>query len=686
MTAEDDQRAARAGELEERRKEKGRRPGEDIIRIVRPHRDDFRRAGRGVYVATDRVLEADTPLGRLYDSVRRVLIGPRLPTEAEATERISKKVGLAVFASDNISSSAYATEETMRVLALAGVASGALALTMPITLAVIAVLVIVVLSYLQAIRAYPNGGGSYIVASENLGVFPGLIAAAALLTDYILTVSVSVAAGVAAIGAASPAIFENRVLVGLAVVALLTIGNLRGIRESGNIFAAPTYVYIVSLGVVLAFGLFRYFSGSLPIVPHPPEWFRDTVEPLGLFLILRAFASGAVGLTGTEAIANGVPAFKPPEARNASITLVLMGSLFGSLFLVISFLATHMQIVPDPDEQQTVLSQLVGGLVGDGPLFLIVQISTALILTLAANTSFNGFPRLASILANDRFMPRQFAFRGDRLAFSTGIVALALLSALLLVKFEGSVTALIPLYTVGVFVAFTLSQAGLVRRWLRVRGRGWRISMVINAVGAAATALVAVIVGGTKFEGGAWMVIVVIPILVAILYGINKHYREVEDMLVIATPEEALRVRVQPRVIVPVGRIDRAHIEALQIARQMSGDVTAVLVADDAEKARRFAERWRKLVPDIPLVIIESPYRSLMRPLLAYIDAIDKGDKKRPVMVILSEFVPRHWWEWPLHNQTALRLKLALFFRPNTVVLDVPYMAREDDDHPADRA
>lgn len=615
----------------------------------------------------------------MYDAVRRVLIGRRLPSEAEASERVSKKVGLAIFASDNISSSAYATEETMRVLALAGIGTGALALTMPITLAVVAVLVVVVLSYLQAIRAYPNGGGSYVVASENLGAIPGLVAAAALLTDYILTVSVSVAAGVAALGAASPWFFDNRVLVGVIVIAALTVGNLRGIRESGNIFAAPTYIYVLSLGGVLAYGLFRAATGLLPQLGQT-GWFSATVEPLGLILILRAFASGAVGLTGTEAIANGVPAFKRPEDRNAMITLALMGSLFASLFVAISFLGTHMGVVPDPSEQQTVLSQVVAGLVGDGPMFVLVQFSTTLILTLAANTSFNGFPRLASILARDRYMPRQFAFRGDRLAFSTGIIALAVLSSVLLVKFEGSVTELIPLYTVGVFVAFTLSQAGLVRRWLRVRGRAWRVSMLINAVGAIATGLVAVIVSVTKFEGGAWMVIVVIPVIVAVLYAINRHYRSVEDMLVISTPEEALQVRVQPRVIVPIGRIDRAHIEALQIARQVSGDVTALHVSDDVEEAKRFRVRWQKLVPDVPLVVIESPYRSLLRPLLAYIDAVDKGDKRRPVMVILSEFVPRHWWEWPLHNQTALRLKLHLFFRPNTVVLDVPYMAGEHDE------
>ena len=679
MSPDDSARGGdRPQELEEHREEKGRLAGDRFVRIVRPHREEFRRSARGFYVATERVLEPETPFGRLYEGIRRVLIGPRLASEAEALERVSKKVGLAIFASDNISSSAYATEETMRVLALAGV--GALALTMPLTIAIVAVLVIVVISYLQAIRAYPNGGGAYIVASENLGAIPGLIAAAALLTDYVLTVSVSVAAGVAAIGAAWPFAYEHRVIVGVAVVALLTVGNLRGIRESGNIFAAPTYLYLGSLGLVLAYGIFRYATGTLPVVDHPPGWFATAQEPLTVFLILRAFASGAVALTGTEAIANGVPAFKPPEDRNASITLVLMGTCFATLFVAISFLATHMAVVPDPSEQQTALSLIAAGLVGTGPLFITVQVMTALILLLAANTSFNGFPRLASILANDRFMPRQFAFRGERLAFSTGIVALAVLSGALLVKYEGSVTELIPLYTIGVFVAFTLSQTGLVRRWWRRRERGWRAAMAINAAGAAATGLVALVVSYTKFWGGAWLVLAVIPLLVLILYGIHRHYRAVEDALAIGDRSEALALRVQPIVVVPVGRLDRAVVQALAVARRISSDVTAVHITDDLDSARRMQERWERLVKDPPLVVIESPYRSLLRPLLKYIDAVDKKDPRRPVLVILSEFVPRHWWEWALHNQDALRLKLQLFFRPNTLVLDVPYRV-EDDEH-----
>ena len=681
MTPDDDQRAARAGELEERREERGRRPGERIVRVIRPHHGDFRRSGRGTYVATEKVLAADTPLGRLYDSVRRVLIGPPLPSEAEATERVSKKVGLAVFASDNISSSAYATEETMRVLAVAGAAG--LALTVPLHLAILGILAIVVVSYLQAIRAYPGGGGSYIVASENLGMLAGLVAASSLIVDYILTVSVSVASGVAALGAALPWAYQNRVAVGLAVILFVMVGNLRGLRESGNIFAAPTYLYVFSFGAVLLYGVFRWMTGTLPQHVSPPGWLPAPAQPLVILLLLRAFASGASGLTGVEAVANGVQAFKEPVVSNAGRTLLLMGTLFGAIFFLVGLLASAMGVLPDPTEAKTVLSQVTAGLVGEGSFpFWMVQIATMLLLTLAANTSFNGFPRLAAILAKDRFMPRQFAFRGDRLAYSTGIIVLTALSASLLWWFGASVSALIPLYTIGVFIAFTLTQAGLVRYWRRRRDRGYAVSMAINAVGAVVTGVVAVEVAASKFDDGAWLVALVIPILVAIFYAIWRHYRDVEDMLVIATPEEALRVRVHPRVIVPLGRLDRAHVEALQIARQISGDVTAIHISDDPGEAARFRERWQRLVPDIPVVVIESPYRSLLRPLLAYVDAVDRGDRHRPVVVILSEFVPRHWWEWLLHNQTALRLKLHLFFRPNTVVLDVPYMAGEDDERP----
>ena len=656
--------------LERRDEIQGKRPGDRRVRIVRP--PEFRRT-EGGFVATEEALERRGRLGRAWSTIHRVLIGRRLATAEEGQERVSKKIGLAIFASDNISSSAYATEETMRVLALAG--AGALALTMPITIAICVVLAIVVLSYLQVIRAYPQGGGSYVVAKENLGVIPGLIAASALLVDYFLTVAVSVAAGVAAVTSAFPDLHPGRVVISIGLVALLTIGNLRGIREAGLIFAAPTYLYVGSVLGLLAVGLVRVLGGSMPAPVAPLEAFPpEGLQALSLLLILRAFASGSVALTGTEAVSNGVQAFKEPEDRNASLVLVMMGSLFATLFIVISYLSTTIGIRPDASETETVLSLLARSLVGTSPYFYLVQATTAVILILAANTAFNGFPRLASIMATDRFMPRQFAQRGDRLAFSTGIIALAIVSALLIVAYDASVTGLIPLYTVGVFIAFTLSQAGMVRRWLRLRSRGWAVSASINALGAAATGVVAVVVGVSKFELGAWMVVAIIPILVAMLYGINRHYRNVGDRLLIsATAPVRLRTTV-PRVIVPLSRIDRASLQALSIAKGLGGDVYAVHISFDAEGAKAFKKRWAQVVGDeIPLDTIISPYRALLPPLLRYIDAVDRGDPERPIIVVLAEFVPRHWWETLLHNQTALLLKLRLFARRNTSVLDVPY-------------
>ena len=675
----DGERAGQRAGLERREELRGRKPGDRVVKIVRPK--EFRRTAGG-FIATDNVLEPASRMSRLWGDARRKLIGRRLATSEEEGERLSKKTGLAIMASDNISSSAYATEEAMRVLALAG--ASYLALTMPITIAIIVVLAIVVLSYLQVIRAYPSGGGSYIVASENLGVIPGLVAASALLVDYVLTVAVSVAAGVAAVTSAVPALYPERVLIGIVLVVLLTIGNLRGVREAGVLFAAPTYIYIVSMFGLLAFGLFRLASGDPPQPVAPPQSFpADGVQPFALFLVLRAFASGSSGLTGTEAVANGVPAFQKPESRNASVVLLVMGTVFGSLFLLISYLTTVIGIQPDASETQTVLSLLARSIVGEGPYYVLVQLSTTVILTLAANTAFNGFPRLASIMATDRFMPRQFAQRGDRLAFSTGIIALAFLSSLLLIKYDASVTGLIPLYTVGVFIAFTLSQAGMVRKWLRERRRGWLPSASINAFGAAATAVVAVVVSLAKFSEGAWMVLAVLPMLVLMLYGIRVHYRSVEDQLLIASNSPVRVHPTIPRIIVPISRIDRAAIRALSVARGLSGDVYAVHISFDAEGAKVFKQRWAQAVgKSIALDTIISPYRALMPPLLKYIDAVDRGDPGRPIIVVLAEFVPRHWWEFLLHNQTALLMKLRLFGRRNTSVLDVPYHL--DDPEPLD--
>jgi len=657
---------------------KGRLPGDARVRIVR--NTEFRRR-KGYVLATEDVFESESAVGRFADPVRQILFGSRIATEEEAGERVTKVTGLAIFASDNISSSAYATEETMRALAIAGAAG--LALTMPITIAIVVILAIVVTSYLQVVRAYPNGGGSYVVASQNLGTLPGLVAAAALLVDYVLTVSVSVAGGVLAISTAFPDWEPAKVAIGVGFIALITIGNLRGIREAGLIFAGPTYLYVVSVAGVLAIGLFRVLTGDIPAPIAPPVSVPVT-ESLSAFLILRAFSSGSVGLSGTEAVANGVTAFKKPAARNASIVLMTMGTMFGTLFIAISFLATRMNIRPDLTETKSVLGLLTQSIVGDGVVFYVVQAATAIILILAANTSFSGFPRLASILATDRFMPRQFSQRGDRLAFSFGIIVLAVMSALLLIAYQGSVNGLIPLYTIGVFIAFTLSQAGLVRHWLRVRGRGWQFSAAINALGAVVTGVVTLVVAVTKFQLGAWMVLAVMPVMVYLMWRVHQHYRRIEDELLIPRGTRVALKPVEPRLIVPISRIDKAALHALSLAHGLSPHVTAIHISFDEDGAQAFKERWARSVgSEIPLEVIVSPYRALLAPLLSYLDAIDDQDPGRPIVVVLAEFVPRHLWDAALHNQTALRLKLALFARPNTNVIDVPYHLGDTEDFEA---
>lgn len=657
--------------LEKREWHTGRKPGDRSVKIVRPASRQFRRDA-GKFVATDAVFAPKGPVARALSKATRLLVGRRLTTEAEGEERVSVATGLPILASDNISSSAYATEEAMRVLAVAGVA--ALTLTMPIALAVVAVLAIVILSESRVIRAYPNGGGSYLVARENHGTIAGLVAAAALLIDYVLTVAVSTAAGVAAISSFIPDVHDIRVPLALGLIALLTLGNLRGVREAGLLFAAPTYLYMAGMFGLIGYGLFRVASGDVPAAAIPPTPFHDQgTQLLALLLILRAFASGSVGLSGSEAVANGVPSFKKPETRNAVITLVLMGITFAVIFLGLTFLAQTIGVIPDEHEAETVNSLITRSIVGrDSPFYYFVQISTAVILLLAANTGFTGFPRLASVLSNDRFMPRHFADMGSRLAFNTGIVALAVVAGLVLTAFGGSVTALVPLYTIGVFLAFTLSQSGLVRRWWKLRDRGWQLSMVLNSVGAIVTGVVLLVVAYTKFEHGAWMVIVILPVIVAILYATHVHYRDVHDALVIEDLDVGMPEMKPPVVIVPVARIDRAALQAVSFARSISKNVKAVHISTTDASADEFRRRWQRWAPDVGLDVILSPYRSLVVPLLRYIDAVDKSDD-RPITVVLAEFVPRHWWEWLLHSQTATRLKAALIFRPNTIIIDVPY-------------
>jgi len=611
---------------------------------------------------------------------KRVLLGRPIATAEEAHERVGVFTGLAVFASDNISSSAYATEEIMRVLILAGV--GALSLTLPITLVIVAVLAIVVASYQQTIRAYPNGGGSYIVANDNLGPLPGLIAAGALLVDYVLTVAVSIAAGVAALTSIFPGLFAHRVALGIGFVLLICLGNLRGIRESGAIFTAPTYVYLVAIFGLLGYGFVRYALGDLPEYTAPAAWrVAHGSQALGLLLILRAFSSGSVALTGTEAVSNGVPAFKPPEARHAQYVLILMGSSFAAIFLGMSFLAGRLGILPDPSEQETVVSQLTRAFVGHGPYLYLVQISTALLLVLAANTAFADFPRLLSILARDRWVPRLFAFRGDRLAFNGGILFLSGLSVILIVAFHASVTNLIPLYTVGVFVAFTLSQSGMVVHWWRLRHEQprWRVRAAINGLGAVTTGIVAIEVAISKFLLGAWMVLILVPLLVVMMWRVGQHYRRIGGAQRPETPLDPAELRLRP--IIPVANLAIPAQQALAFARAIAPDeaITLVHVADDlaaAEPLRGEWERWPH--GGARLVVVESPYRALGGPLLRYIDEVEEAYPGDTLMVILPEYVPGRWWEHLLHNQTAFRLKASLLFHPGVIVANVPYHVARD--------
>jgi amino acid transporter len=602
-------------------------------------------------------------------ALKRILIGRPIPSRLAHHERLTKVTGLAVLSSDPLSSVAYATEEILRVLILAGVA--ATALVTPIGAVIAALLIVVVISYRQTIHAYPGGGGAYIVAKENLGVLYGLIAAAALLIDYILTVAVSIAAGVAALTSAMPEWHGLRVEMCLGFVAVLAVGNLRGIRESGRIFAAPTYFFIVSVLSLVAFGAWRYLTrGAAASAPELGEALPAATGTLGTFLVLRAFANGCTAMTGVEAVSNGVPAFKPPEARNAALTLMIMAAISVTMFMGITLLSHAFGILPS--EKETVVSQLARAVFGGRGLpYYLVQSATMLILVLAANTAYADFPRLASIVARDRYLPRQFMNRGDRLAFSNGIVVLSLVAGALIVVFGGDTHSLIPLYMIGVFVSFTLSQSGMVVKWRRERSPGWKGHALLNGVGAALTGLVLVVVAMTKFAEGAWIVLAVIPLLVLHFRSVHRHYARVAAQL-------SLRdYRREPHrhntVIVPIGGVHRAVLQAMEYARGLSSDVRAVYVEVDAETTANVRREWEKWGDGVPLIVLTSDYRSLMEPLLDYIEAVDAERPNDFVTVLLPEFIPKRWWHHVLHNQRALMIKGALLFKPNTVVTSVPF-------------
>ena len=655
---------------------RGVKPGSRYVRITPSTQQTLRRMAPGSLQATAALLRPRTLPGQIWTGLKRVLLGSPLTSSQAIHERLTKVKALAIFSSDALSSSAYATEEILLVLVIAG--TGALTASLPIAAVITALLVIVAFSYRQTVRAYPGGGGSYTVARENLGTIIGLTAAAALIVDYALTVAVSTSAGIAAITSAVPSLYDERLALALISVGIIVIGNLRGIRESGSIFAVPTYFFIFSFAALLVTGFVRYAMGA-DAEPISQETMTTTTNSLGLILILRAFSSGCSALTGIEAMANGVPSFNPPESKNAATTLVWMAAILSAFFIGLTALAHLFEVVPV--ENPTVVSQVAKATFGNTPPYYILQVATMLILLMATNSSFAGFPRLASVMAHDGFLPHHMAFRGDRLAFSAGIFVLGALASGLLIIYGAQTHRLIPLYAVGVFISFALSQAGMVVHWRRTREHGWRRSMMINGTGAIATAVVALVIASTKFVHGAWIALAAIPVLVLLFERIHHHYQRVNEQL--AVREADLR-EVQAttsnsggqNIIVPVDGINRAVLRTVEYARSLSNNVTAVHVTDDLKQGEALRTEWEDILPEVPIVIVESPYRALVAPFLAYIDAVDRANPHGRITVVLPEFVPAHFWQGLLHNQPAIRLKRALLGRPNTAVVDVLYHLR----------
>jgi amino acid transporter len=653
--------------------------------------------------------ELTTEKPSFWRRLRTVLIGTPIPTELAMHERIGKAKALAVLSSDALSSVAYATEASLAVLITAGY--GAMSYNLLLGASVVLLMSIVAFSYRQTIFHYPNGGGSYIVAKDNLNVHFGLVAAAALLIDYVLTVSVSIAAGVDALVSSFSQLAPYNVAIAVALIALMVIVNLRGVRESGTIFAAPTYIFVGSFLFMIAVGLVRAITspgGLLHALPAGPSNFipHGAVDHLSVFLILTAFASGCSAMTGTEAISNGVPIFKQPQAKNAAQTLIWMAVLLGTMYAGTTFLAWRFGISPQVNSNPTLIHQLAQTLFGGwiGWFTYFFDFATTAILVLAANTSFQDFPRLSSILARDDYMPHIFSAQGDRLAFNTGIIVLATLSAVLLIIFHGNTEALINLYALGVFTAFTLSQSGMVRRWLRTKEPGWPQGLAVNLLGAVATGIVTIIIGVSKFDRGAWIVVILIPLIYLLFEGIHRHYHHVREVA-LTIPVRKFGA-VKHLVVVPIARLDNLALRGLAYARALSPYVIAVHVALTPEEAEQIRTDWEHLVtsskilragpslaeiePDAAenepaegfigpltgpeLVIIESPYRALTRPIVQFIDALQRAYPHELITVVLPEFVTTHFWESALHNQTVLRLKLALWRRPRVVTANVPYI------------
>ena len=618
------------------------------------------------------------------------LTGRPLPTADAEHETIRKTVGLAIFASDALSSTAYATQEMLVILAGAGTL--AFGYVFPISIVIVGLLAIVVISYQQIIHAYPGGGGAYIVAYDNLGRFPALVAASVLLMDYVLGVSVSISSGVAQIVSAFPHLYDYRVSLCVAFVALITIINLRGLREAGAAFAIPSYFFIIIMFITIGTGLFRLLNGSLGAVIDPPETehFGEALSGISLFLILHAFSSGTTALTGVEAISNGVTAFKEPRSRNAAITLAWLAFILSLLFLGISFLTREIQAVPS--EKETVISQLARTVFdGQGLFYLLAIAGTTFILILAANTSFAGFPRLSAKLASDGFMPRQLNYRGSRLVYSYGIVSLGMASSILIVIFQASVTRLIPMYAIGVFLCFTLAQIGMARRWRRSGqlknesalaqsvqplkyDEKWMLKMIANGFGAICTAIVMGVFIVTKFVDGAWIVLVITPIFISALLWVRRHYSNVASRLSLEKYGEPPPYNVRHRVIVPISNVHQGTLAALRYARMLSDDVTAVHISMEPEDTEKVSKKWEKWGRGTRLVIVDSPYRLFLEPLIGYIDEmLSSRQPNETITIVVPHFVPRKRTHKVLHMQTAELLRRELLATPGVVITEVPY-------------
>lgn len=601
--------------------------------------------------------------------LKRWLVGYPIKTAHAEHERLSKRLALAIFSSNSISSVAYATEEILLVLILAGTA--VLAWSIPVSLAILFLVIVLTFSYRQIIYEYPEGGGAYIVARSNLGEMPALIAAAALMIDYVLTVAVSVAAGVAAITSAVPSLFAHREALGLVSIVFIVVINLRGARESGKFFAVPTYFAIGALGLMVVVGTVRSLSGAdILLPPVSPSGMSSGAEQLTLFLILRSFAAGCAAVTGMEVISNGVKAFRHPESHNAATTMVWMSIILGSLFMGISWMAYHYGIMAKVDE--TVVSQLARLTFGTGFIYYAIQVGTMMLLVLAANSAFAGFPHLSSILARDGFMPHQMATFGDRLVFSNGIIILGFFACLLLVLFQGDTHALIPLYAIGVFVSFTLSQAGMVRRWLLKKGLHWRKKLIVNGVGAITTGIATVIIAMTKFLQGAWIVFLLVAALIMMFRAIRSHYKAVSEQVQLSRDARPPRPR-RNLILIPIGAVNKAVVRAVDYARSRGGEVRAVLIDVDKEETAVVEMKWAQWGCGVPLIVLPSPYRSILGALLDYIEENLDKDPECWITVVLPEILPARWWQNILHNQRALLLKGALLFRDRVVLTDVPF-------------